>query len=243
MLRYVYSILLVFCCFISKAQFSDSITHYAKFGANGNINRTNSGTAYLFSNEARFSIRNKQTTLNTVAGWVYGEQKDKLTNNDFTTTGDFNLYTQSRNFYYWGLTNYTKSYSLKIRNQLQTGLGIAYNLVNTTNAWLNLSDGLLYETSSLSKRATGENHYQTVRNSFRLAYHFSIGNVVTINGSNFFQNSVNNISDYIIRSNNSVLFKLNKWMSLSTSLTYNQFTRTKAENLLLTYGLTAEKYF
>lgn len=229
-------------CFCTVAQFNDSTTHSAQFTASGNINRTNIGTSYLLTNEARFSIKNKKRTINFFAGWVYGELGNNLTNNDFVFTHDFNLYNKKGNFYYWGLVNYTTNYSLKINNQLQAGLGAAYNFVNTNNAWLNLSDGIIFETSNITVNDSVSN-YQTFRNSLRLAYRFVIKEIFIFSGSNFYQPSFTNGNDYIIRSNNSAGIKLNKWLSFVTSLTYNQFWRTGRENLLFTYGLTAEKYF
>jgi hypothetical protein len=227
----------------SAAQFNDSLTHFARFSASGNINRTNTSTAYLLTNEARFSIKKPTTILNATAGWVYGKQGTILTNNDVVTTLDFNLYNKSGNFYYWGLANYNTSLSLRINNQLQTGLGVAYNFVNTSATWINLSDGLLYETSSLALNGSVNDNYQTFRNSLRLSYRFILRDLVTISGSNFLQNSLSNGSDYVIRTNNSASIKLYKWLNFVTSVTYNQFRRTRSENLLFTYGLTAEKYF
>lgn len=239
-------VLLFFCWlfpFFAAAQFNDSLTHMARFSAAGNINRTNLATSYLLNNEVRYSVKKPRTVLNTSAGWIYGQQGDILTNNDVNTSLDFNLYNQRGNFYYWGLATYTSSLSLQINNQLQAGLGVAYNFVNNTNTWINLSDGILYETSSLAISNTADENYQTFRNSLRLVYRFLLWDLVSINGSNFLQNSLKNSDDYIIRSTNSAGLKLNKWLSFTTSVTYNQFRRTGSENLLFTYGLTAEKYF
>lgn len=226
----------------SAAQFSDSLTHFTRLSASGNINRTSLGTSSLLNNEARYSIKKPRTVLNASAGWVYGRQASRVSNNDFTTTLDFNLYNKGGNFYQWGLANYTTSLSLRINNQLQAGLGVAYNVINTSTTWINLSDGLLYETSSVRLKDSVKD-YQTIRNSFRLAYRFVFWNLVTINGTNYLQNSLSNSNDYSIRSNNTAGFKLNEWLSLTASVSYNEFRRTSTENLLFTYGLTAEKYF
>lgn len=227
----------------AAAQFSDSVTQFARLSLSGNINRTNLATNYLLNNEARYSMKKPGTVLNALATWVYGKQSALVTNNDFTTTTDFNLYNKKGNFYYWGLANYNTSISLRINRQLQTGIGAAYNLVNTEKAWINLSDGFVFETSSIVRPNAGDETYQTVRNSFRLAYRFVIGDFITINGTNFLQNSLNNTNDYIIRSQNGAGVKLNKWLTFATSVSYNQFRRTGTENLLFTYGLAAEKYF
>ena len=227
----------------ATAQFSDSLTQFGRLSLSGNINRTNLATNYLLNNEARYSVKRPRTVLNSFAGWVYGKQAALTTNNDFTTTLDFNLYNQKGNFYYWGLANYTTSISLRINRQLQTGLGVAYNLVNTPNTWINISDGVLFETSSLARRDGSDENYQTVRNSFRLAYRLVLRDLITINGTNFLLNSLQDGNDYIIRSQNSAGIKLNKWLSFAATVSYNQFRRTGTENLLFTYGLAAEKYF
>lgn len=225
------------------AQFNDSITQHIQFSASGNVNRSNNATAYLLSHAARYSIRNKRTTLNTAATWLYGQLGNRLTNNDFTSTTDFNLYPDSSNLYYWALANFTTSFSLRIRNQVQTGVGAAYNFVNTPTAWLNLSEGILYEASNLSTADPSKNQYQTFRNSLRLAYKFVVKSTVTFSGTNFWQPAFGNGDDYTIRASNSIGVKLNTWLSLATTLSFNRFNRTGAENLLFTYGLAMEKYF
>jgi hypothetical protein len=239
--RFIFFLAMLPLC--TAAQFSDSLTHFAHLSLTGNINRTNVASTYLLSNEAGFSIKKPRKVLNSSAAWVYGKQGSEISNNDFTTTLDFNLYNKRGNFYNWGLANYTTSLSLRINNQLQAGLGVAYNLVDNKTTWINLSDGLLYETSSIAPSDSVHDNYQTIRNSFRLAYRFILWKTVTINGSNFLQSSLDNANDYIIRSNNSVGIKLNKWLSFTAAFSYNQFRRTGAENLLFTYGLTAENYF
>lgn len=237
---------LVIICTIplfSAAQFSDSLTHFTRLSLSGNINQTNGSANSFMNNEARYSIKKARKVLNTYAGWVYGRQANRVTNNDFIATLDFNLYNTQGNFYEWGLANYTTSVSLHINKQLQTGIGIAYNLVNNTKAWFNISNGLLYETSSIALSDSVNDKYQTVRNSFRLSYRFVFWKLLTINGTNFLQNSLSNGNDYIIRSSNSAGIKLNKWLSFLTTVSYNRFKRTGTENFLFTYGLAAEKYF
>lgn len=243
MRSFVLILFFFFCSFAAQAQFSDSVANYVRLSAAGNLNRSNGSTAYLLTNEARYSRKNRHTTLNTLATWLYGEQGGSLTNNDFLTTADFNLYRDSSKLYYWALANYTTNYSLKINNQLQSGLGAAYNFVNTANAWLNLSDGILYETSSLTTNEPAGDQYQTLRNSLRLSYRFVLNKAVTFSGANFLQQALGNAGDYIVRTNNSVAVRLNKWISFAGTLSYNQFRRTGRENLLFTYGLVAEKYF
>ena len=233
----------IFWCAASFAQFNDSTHYHTAFASTGSINRTNGGSSYLLNNAFKFNIKNKHTTLNFNNGWVYGKSNGGLTNNDFSSLLDFNLNTKEPHFYYWGLANYNTSFSLKINEQLLTGLGAAYNIVDRKNAMLNLSDGVLYDLSNLYLTPTQNDVYSTFRNSFRLNFRFMIYQVLVIEGNNFLQNSLKTKSDYIIRSNTNLSLKIQKWLAFTTSFNYNRQNRTYSENILLNYGLTIEKYF
>ena len=232
----------VLCSCAASAQFSDSITHYVSYGANGIINRTNEGSSYVITNALRFNINKKKIRLNSTNSWIYGEQRQRLTNNDFNSTLDFTLY-QSGHFYYWGLGSYDKSYSLKINRRVQAGLGIAYSFVDKPNTFVNISDGILYENSNLQVNDSTNNTYNILRNSFRLRYRFAVKETLVFDGIHFFQNSLSDNNDYIIKSISNLTFKIRKWLGFTTSLTYNRTQLTRRENLLITFGLTAEKYF
>jgi hypothetical protein len=233
----------IITCSTVYGQFNDTTYYHTAFLSSGSINKTNDGTAYLLNNAFKFNVKKKSVSLNFTNNWIYGKQNGNLSNNDFSTALDFNLYKTFPHFFYWGLVNYNTSYSLKINNQLLAGAGIAYNLYDSENAYLNVSDGLLFDKSDLMLNGNIRDVYQTYRNSLRLQFRFNIGNRVTIDGSNFLQNSLKLQSDYIIRSTTNLSFKLQKWLSLTTSLNYNRVNRTNSENLLFTYGLTVEKWF
>lgn len=236
-------VIIFFSALVVHSQFSDSVFHYVSYAATGVINKTNNASSYVLTNGLRFNINKKRIRLNSSNNWIYGEQQKRLTNNDFTSTLDFNLYKASSNFYYWGLANYEKSYSLKINNRLQAGLGLAYSIIDTTTAFLNVSDGILYENSSLKLNDSTNIYNSLFRNSFRLRYRFVIGNIVILDGTNFLQNALSNSNDYIIKASNSVSVKLRKWLNLTSTATYNRNQVTRRENLLITFGLSAEKYF
>ncbi|MBD0353166.1 MAG: DUF481 domain-containing protein [Flavisolibacter sp.] len=85
--------------------------------------------------------------------------------------------------------------------------------------------------------------YHTFRNSLRLRYRFVIQQKVVLDGTHFWQPSLQYKDDSIIKSASSLSLMLNRWLNLTTALTYNRVTRTEKENLLLTFGLTVEKYF
>lgn len=235
---------IAFILFISTAtfaQYNDSTFYRATLTSTGSINKTNDGRANLLNNVVSFGIKKKDIVLNSTNSFVYGNQNNTLTNRDFSSSLFFNLYKTLPRFYYWGLLNYNTSYSLKINNQFLGGLGAAYSIIDTKSAYINFSDGILYDKSSLLGRSLD---YHTMRNSFRLNFHFAINNdLVVFDGSNFLQSSLNDGNDYIIKSVTSVSVKLRKWISLTSSLNYNKMNITSRQNLLLTYGLTLDKYF
>lgn len=233
-----------FFCNTANAQFTDSTHHYINLTATGTINRTNGSSSYVFANGLKFSTRKEKWQLNSTNAWLYGEQQRVLTNNDFSSFWDFNFYPNGRKkLYYWGLVSYEKSYSLKLNSRFQSGAGIAWSIIDDKNNYLNLSDGILYEKSNLSLTDSTNDKYNTFRNSFRLRFRHTIKDIVTIDGINFLQNSLSNKEDYIIKVNLNLSVKLRKWLSLTSSFTYNKLNRTASENLLFTYGITAEKYF
>ncbi|MBL4677468.1 MAG: DUF481 domain-containing protein [Mucilaginibacter sp.] len=225
------------------AQFNDSTFYHTAFQSTGSINKTRDGTAYLLNNGFKFNVKRKDVSLNFNNGWIYGKQNGGITNNDFSTSLDFNLYKSIPHFYYWGLANYNTSYSLKINNQLLTGAGIAYSFFDTPNTYVNLSEGVLFDSSDLMLDNNIRDEYTTFRNSLRLQFRFNINNRIVIDGSNFLQNSFERGSDFNIRSTTNLSFKLQSWLALTTSLNYNRVNRTSSENLLFTYGLTLEKWF
>jgi len=224
------------------AQWSDSTHYYIQLSSTNSINRANAKSAYLFNNGLRFSIQKERVRLNWSNNWLYGQQDGSKTNNDFSSTFDANFYRPNKKLFYWGLANYNTSYSLKIKNQLLAGAGLAYSFFDTETAYFNLSDGFLFDASSILENDLPI-HYQTVRNSFRVAYKFVIGSFIVVQGNNFYQPSLSKASDYNIRLTNDVSFRLNRWLSLKAALTYNRINRTDSENLLFTYGVAFERYF
>lgn len=237
-------LIITFIARLASAQFSDSVTYYTGLNATGTYNKTDAGgELYNFNNSAKLSVRKKSVSLNSNTKWVYGKQNTVLTNNDFSSALDFNLYKSLPHFYYWGLANYTSSYSLKQNHQLQSGLGIAYNFIDKATANINVSDGLIYEYSDVILNDSTNEIYDTWRNSFRLSFRWDIPNRVFVNGVGYFQHSLNYGDDYIIRSDLGLGIRLKKWLSLTTSLSYNKVSKTQRENLLVTYGLLIEKYF
>ncbi|KIC91437.1 DUF481 domain-containing protein [Flavihumibacter sp. ZG627] len=241
--RLLFLPLLVFLLTVGFSVHSQDTTAYLiRFSGAGNINKTSVGTTYVFNNSLRFSVERPFLTFNASGNWLYGENTQRKTNNDFLNAVDIDLYKNTRKLYYWALGNYEKSYSLKIQNRIQAGAGIGYNLLKNEKGQITLSDGILYESTSLREMDKyGRLQYETVRNSFRLKYRFQIGELIILEGVNFFQNAFKDGQDYILRTNNLVNFKLTSWLGLNTSFTYNKYNLTSNENLLFTYGLVIEK--
>lgn len=226
----------------SWGQFTDSTQHLINVTSTNSINRADGKSAYLFNNAVRFSMQKERVRLNFNNNWLYGNQNKELTNNDFSSSLDINLYRTFPGFFYWGLVNYNTSFSLKIRNQVLAGAGVAYNIFDDDTAYLNLSNGLLYDASSIFQDDERID-YQTLRNSLRLAFRFVLWDLIVFSGSNFWQPSLRDGNDYNIRLNDNIAFRLNRWLSVTAAFTYNRVNRTQSENMLFTYGLSFERYF
>lgn len=233
-------LLVSLCC---QAQFSDSTSYYLKYTSAGSINTTKENKAYLLNNGLRFSVRKKELSLNLNNSWIYGRQNHETTNNDFSSSLDFNLYKTFPHFFYWGLANYNTSRSLRINNQWLAGLGIAYSIYDREEAYLNISNGILFDSSDLITDNAGRDNYYTYRNSLRVAMKFIVKKVIVLNSATFYQPSLKQGNDYIFKTDNSLSLKLNKWLSFTTAYSYNRISRTNRENALLSYGLTFERYF
>jgi hypothetical protein len=70
-----------------------------------------------------------------------------------------------------------------------------------------------------------------------------VNKIITLKGSNYWQESLKQENDYILKFTNSLDFKIKKWLSLTIATTYNKINITSRENFLLTYGLTFDKSF
>ncbi|MBS1751469.1 MAG: DUF481 domain-containing protein [Bacteroidetes bacterium] len=227
----------------TKAQFNDSIHHHIKYAATGIINRTKTARSFVVNNGVYFSMSKKNLSFNSNASYIYGRQGEKLTNNDFITGFNFDLYKNTRKLYYWGLANYTSSFSLNIINQFQAGIGPGYNLINNENGELVISDGILFEAGELQIDSINTKNYNTFRNSLRIKHRWVINNMLSWEGAHFWQPSLSQFDNYILRLSTNFNIKLQKWLSINAALTYNKITSTNRENLLITFGLTVEDYF
>ena len=228
---------------LSFSQFNDSVHHHFAFTSTGVYNKTKDQKSFVFNNAVTFEVNKKRIAYNTGASWIYGTQNKQLTNNDFSAAANIDYLKDIQRLYYWALVNYDNSYSLKINYRFQSGVGIGYPVIKKPTFELNLSDGFVFETSDLTDPDLGKDVYQTVRNSCRVKYRWSYNKTFSLEGTNFYQPSVISFNDFILKLNNKLSVKLNKWLSVNATMSYNKISRTNRENLLLTYGITVENYY
>ncbi|MBS1525960.1 MAG: DUF481 domain-containing protein [Bacteroidetes bacterium] len=221
-------------------------TFHLDFAGTGSINRATNDITYLFNNDLKFGVERHKFSLNFDNDWVYGTDHHVLTNNDYLSVlqADWLKPKNKSGLYYWALASYNTSYSLKVNSQALTGAGLAYNVFINTNAWFGISDGIVYDHSDLVLPDSTHLNYSTIRNSLRVLFHLVLKkDLLGMDETAFLQNSLRMGSDYIVRSATTLSLKLNKWLDLTSSLNYNQQTRTEASNLIFTYGLKFDKYF
>lgn len=228
----------------AHAQFSDSVHHHLVYSTTGVLNNTSTAFNYLLTNSLRLGMRRGRLDANFAAGWVYGQQGSRLSNNDFTSVADVNFRSQIPHFYYWGLGSFEKSLSLKVANRTQGGAGIAYNVLDRPDSLqLNISNGFLYEYSEILPNDTTRIESSILRNSLRVRLRIRLQRLVTLDGVGFFQQSLSNGDDYLVKSNATLSIRLRSWLALSTALSYNRVQLTRSENLLLTFGITIDNWF
>lgn len=227
------------------AQFSDTVNYHIKAAATGNMNRTNTGTTSIFNNAVGFDISKRHVSLNSSAAYIYGRNPLQKTNDDFLAVTNADFLQSVSKLYYWALASYEKSFSLKVDNRFQVGGGVGYTFVREPNSLVILSNGLLFETADLSQKDQyGRTAYQTLRNSLRLKFRFAFkDNFITVDGTEFLQNSLSEGKDYILKLNTNVSVRLYKWLSLTATFNYNRMNVIGTENLFLSYGLMFDKYF
>ncbi len=225
------------------AQFNDSVFHYLKYSTTGILNNTNDRKSFVLTNALSYTLQKDKITLNNNHTYIYGRQDGALMNNDYTTNLNFDVLKTTHTIYYWGLAGFTSSKSLNIYHQLQAGAGVGVNIFKGEQVELVVTNGVLYENSSILNTSQAKENYQTVRNSLRIKHAWAITSEISFEGSHFWQPSLKDSHDYIIRSSTAVNIKLRKWLSFSTGLTYNKISRTDRENLLLNIGLVAAGHF
>ncbi|HXD77789.1 MAG TPA: DUF481 domain-containing protein [Puia sp.] len=222
--------------------------HY-NYSGTGTLNNTNSLRSLVLNNRLKLGLVEQSASFNFTNDWIYGKQNAVVTNNDFTSSLDGELYKTLKHFYYWAMANYTTSVSLLIHRQEQAGLGPGYNVIDKKKTALLVSDGVVYETGDLYDSVYGGSNgnryqrdiYHTFRNSFHLLFHWVILDRYTVEGSGFWQNAFTNWADYNLRIYSSVSMKLHKGLAFTVAVAYDRFTRTQSTNTLFSFGLTYQR--
>lgn len=234
---------LLLCGRVAFSQFNDSTHHRFSFSTTGVINQTKDLSSFVSDNTISYEINQQKLNFNTSGNWMYGNQNKRLSNNDYSASANLDFLKDVHRLYYWGLFYFNKSYSLKVNYRFQLGGGVAYNALNKPDLNLSLSDGFVYESSDLTDPVIGKAVYQTVRNSFRLKFHWAYKDILAFDAAEYYQPSLASFKDYILKSNNSLSIKLYQWLAINASVAYNSISRTERENLLITYGIKIDKYF
>lgn len=224
-------------------QFNDSINHYIHIGSTGTFSKTNDLNSFVIANNLKFTVSKKHFSFHTANSWVYGEQSDVVSNNDYSSLIEFDFLKNEKRLYYWGTGTFDKSYSLKIDFRFQAGAGLGFNVVQSPKLLINITEGLLYETGSLIDKDLGERDYDVWRNSARIKYRWVIQDIIILDGSLFYQPSISTRHDTIFKSATTLSIKIRKWLSVSSALTYNEITLTDRRNLIVTYGVVMERFF
>jgi hypothetical protein len=215
----------------------DTIIYTAHVSSTGSFSKTNDLQSFLLNNVARLGMTKGRFSMQTSNGWIYGEQSDVKINNDFTSVLEADYLKNIHKLYFWGIATFDKSYSLKVNYRYQVGAGPGYTLVKNDHLYVVVSDGIMFEQGDLTDPERGDISYSVWRNSFRVKYRWLINNVMTFEGTGFLQPSISTRNDNIIKYTTTLSFKIRKWLSLTSSLTYNRITRTDRENLVWTYGV------
>jgi hypothetical protein len=94
-MNYKHLLLLLFILTTHRclAQFNDTTHYYTNFASSGAINKTNQTSTYLLNNTFKFGIKKKTFAMNFNNNWIYGKADHVISNNDFTTSLDFNILT------------------------------------------------------------------------------------------------------------------------------------------------------
>jgi hypothetical protein len=128
-IKYVNSLGWIALTYISLhafGQLKDSLRQYLNLTTTGTYNKTEISRSYLFSNSLNYNINKKAIKADLQSRWLFGKQQQLLLNNDLYNSFYLNWYNSVPRFNYWLLFNYNSIFSLKINNQLQYGLGVAY---------------------------------------------------------------------------------------------------------------------
>lgn len=222
--------------------------HKLKVASNGSLNITPTSRNTLLNNQVHYGYKKDALEFNINTKWIYGNNREKLTNNDFTGSLDGNFYyDKGKRLNSWVLGSFISSYSLNIFNEYQMGFGVAYSFFDgqkNKHIYLNVSDGFLWEKSNFLNKEGERDEYFTIRNSLRVQLKLiALQKKLLFESNTYWQPALNMPKDYNLRTVNVLNIPLWKFLSIQTKLEYNYITRTQKENTLLTYGIGTQFLF
>lgn len=221
-----------------------AIDHLIELSIGGNYSTASpTKESMIYNNQIGYSVEKNKLQLNAKAHWIYELQNKSLSKNDFNFALDFNFYFQeNKKFYVWGLNNYQTSFSLKIKNQYQAGLGLAYELINSNSFFLRISDGLIWEASDIIK-SEEELIYETWRNSLRIQFKYNYTDFLKFAFTSYWQPSLKDFNDQHLKMDASLALKIWKQLDFKLEGQYNLVTATDQRNVLISYGLAYKVKF
>src|ERR1044071_2822998 len=200
----------------------DTVIYSVHASSTGSFSKTNDLSSFILNNVVKLGITKGKVSIQNSDGWIYGEQSGTKINNDYSSVVEGDWLKNVSKLYVWGIGTFDKSYSLKINYRYQVGAGPGYTVVRDKKMSLIVSDGILYEKVDLKDPELGPITYSTWRNSFRVKYHLLIHDLVSFDGTGFVQPSLSHKHDNIIRYTTTLSVKLRKWLSVTSSVTYNR---------------------
>ncbi|MFD1141992.1 DUF481 domain-containing protein [Larkinella insperata] len=137
--------------------------------------------------------------------FAYGQQNQQLNEREFLA--DFRAsYLHERRFYYLGFGATEISNLRKIRNRLTGGAGVGYKIISQKNAYLSVTNVLLYEYTDFLTNTAEVQDVNVLRNSTRVfgEYQWDDGRY-SVNHTVFLQPALNQPN---LRWNGSVSFQM-----------------------------------
>ncbi len=182
------------------------------------------------------TLSNKTFGIDLVGSYVYQKLNGFPFQNEIITRGTFTLFPQKRIRPIAGYI-YESSLLYQMKSRHSPGLGFGLTVIKKTNHELRLNSFASYDKTEFENVAG----YETFRANFILfGSHVLIKDKLHFNYTLFYFQSVQDETNYTIRFEPKLLFKLNKIFSLSANMNYRYENivdpvSTK-ENLFMTVG-------
>ena len=208
-----------------KFKTSNTLSGYWNNANNTNTVLYNVGTVNTLSNKSH-------KLLYLSMNYVYGIQKEKTSNNDFSCLLN-NTLNKNRTIFEFAVIQFDKSYSLNILYRIQSGAGLGINIIKSKKIDIEFSSGLIYDYNMYN--VIGSHNTTRISNRFKLNYKSKIFN---FESTTYYQPSIENNVDYVFKTINTMSIKINKWLDIHTNLTSNIVSLTNKNNIIQTVGFT-----